>query len=158
MGLFASVVGLAIAYHQIAKVRSATEAVQMSSAALIRRVQATSQMFEAGEVKREIAQFKSNVEKELLEAALQSLETVRNRFILLKELLSKEADKRSELDEQLAELDRIERLLRETLKSKKKLQDPVQIVMEIGKVQHVASRYTARFALNARMDSHDKID
>lgn len=158
LGLYTSIVGLAIAYHQIARVRSATEAVQRSSAALIRRVRSTSQMFEASEVKREIAQLKTNVEKGLLEAALQSLETVRNRFILLKELLSNAVDMQSELDAQLVDLDRVERLLREALSSGQALQDPVQTVMEIGKMQRIAISYTARFALDARTDGHDKID
>jgi hypothetical protein len=154
IGLYLTLVGLALAWHQLWKVRSATEAVQVSSAALIKQVQSSTRMFEAIEVKREIALLKSNVHRQELEAALQSLDTVKNRFALLKEFVSDNATFAADIRDQSDKLEQIEAAIRTARTKADKLRDPVKLVLEIGKIEAVAMSHAAKFALTSRTESH----
>lgn len=113
-------------------------------------------MFEAIEVKREIALLKSNVIRQELEAALQSLDTVRGRFAFLKEIAADNAAVVVDTQAQMGELDRIESVIRTAQTKATKPRDRVKLVTDIGKIEAVAMAHAAKFALTSRTESHVK--
>jgi hypothetical protein len=156
VGLYLTLLGLALAGHQLWKVRSAAEAVKVSSASLIRQITSSTRLFESMEVKREIALLKSNVIRKELEAALQTLDTVRARFAFLKEVAAEDAAIAASIEAQMVGLDRIENTLRTAQSQNAPLRDPVKLVGEIGRIEGVAMSHAAKFALTSRTESHVK--
>lgn len=157
VGLYLTLVGLALAWHQLWKVRSAAVAVQVSSAALIKQVQSSTRMFEAAELKREIQLFKANVQRQELESALQSLDTVKGRLAFLKETVADNSGIVKVLQDQSFRLGQIEAVLRASHIKSGKLPDPVRLVIDISGMEDVIMSYAAKFALSSRTESHVKV-
>lgn len=111
-------------------------------------------MFEAVELKRDIQLFKTNVQHQQLEAALQSLDSVKNRFAFLKEFVADNAEFAADLNEQADKLEQIEVAIRIAHTKTAKLRDPVKLVLEIGKIEAVAMTHAAKFALISRTERH----
>lgn len=155
VGLYLTLFGLALAGHQLWKVRSATEAAAKASTDLLSHVRSTSRLFEIGELKREILLLKTNIEAKSLDAALQSLDAVRNRLGLLSELVKISDVSSADFATHSAMLDETESTLRKAKAAGVDLPDSVQMVLNIGIMQRAIADRAAKLSLQSRTASHE---
>lgn len=154
-GLYLTFFGLALALHQLGKVRSSTDAATNASNELLDHVRSTSRLFEIGELKRELVLLKSNIETKSLDAALQSLDAVRNRLGLLSELVKAGGSSPTGFEKHALMLDDVEGTLRKAKATNADLPDAIQMVLNIGIMQRSIGDQAAKLSLQSGMKPNE---